>query len=375
MMILTQFTSIPLTTFAAKQQQAKQILVDVLKLLIYQILRLLVVLLGYEALAIAFSNLAATIIIIPYLLYLFRDYKIGNYNRYLKKEYIGIAIPSLLMLFGKNIIQHGDKLSLQYLTNSEIVGYYSVALGLASVIKMIESSPRGLIFAYYSEKFAKNQIAEINKKIKSLERLLLLYFLPFVLIGAIFSDTIILIVLGSDYKESIPVFSIVILALYISLLSLPYKNLLSGQGYFWTMATIWSFGGGSFIILAYVFVNTQILDLQAVGLSLALLVSNSILTILFIYISKKNNTQLQVIPEIKILLIGILFFLPIYFINSYFLNNILIKIVVAIISFIGYWVFLNIFNIMIKNDWIYLIDKLNLRKLKSYISSEVGTQK
>ena len=71
---IDQLLRIALTTFAGKTEQAKRSIPEFIKTFIYQILRVIIVLLGYKAVALAFGNLVSILLIIPVASRFFSDY-------------------------------------------------------------------------------------------------------------------------------------------------------------------------------------------------------------------------------------------------------------------------------------------------------------
>ncbi len=85
-MVAQSVVQIPKSTFTAKIEQAKIDIPDFTRVLMFQILRISVVLLGFGAIALAFSNLIASVLVIPFFFYLFRKYPFSGFDKQLAKN-------------------------------------------------------------------------------------------------------------------------------------------------------------------------------------------------------------------------------------------------------------------------------------------------
>ncbi len=146
---LTQFYNIYTATWAARMEQAKQDIPSFLQTLIYQVLRIVLAILGYKAIGLVLGNLASVLIIIPLYLYLGRDLKFGKFDKTLFKDYLKIAAPTMVTTTCGILIYSTDKVILQSFTNSEELGFYSAAFVLGSFIKTIEGSTGMLLFPFF----------------------------------------------------------------------------------------------------------------------------------------------------------------------------------------------------------------------------------
>ena len=286
--IIGQFTFIASTTWAAKTEQAKQDIPNFIQTLLYQILRVIVAILGFKAIAIVSSNLIAAIITVPLYLFLFKNYKIGKYDKKIAQKYFSISIPIIILLIAQTIIFSIDKIILQSQTNTTELGYYSACFTLASFIKTIETSVGLLFFPLFSSYIAQNNVAKMNMALKKFERFTMSFILPFGLYLSIFSNLVIPLTYGSKFMNSIPIFSIVTITMIISLLNLPYGSIILGKGLFKLIALIWLIALSVFLICAYVFVSHSLLNLKGVGMAYAILITTIVISF-FIYLLCKKT--------------------------------------------------------------------------------------
>ncbi|MCJ7482992.1 MAG: oligosaccharide flippase family protein [Thermodesulfovibrionales bacterium] len=365
------FWTIPKVTFAAYTEQAKQDIPNLIYQVLYQILRLTVVLLGYRALAMAFSNLTAVVIVTFLYFYLFKNYQIGKFDRQLAKLYFSMSVPIVIMMLAQSLVYQSDIVLLQFLTNSEQVGYYTAGFRIGGYVKLIGQSVGILFFPIFSKAISENNLGLINEKIGKFERFSVSFILPLVLVTSIGSDFIIKLLLGKKYLPSIPILSIINLTMFIYVLFIPYGNILSGKGLFKLLAKIYSFQLFSFVGIAYFLVAPKMLNLGSVGIACSLLLANIILGAMFFYFAKANFRELKLFPSGSKFLYGCIAGLSGYLIYIYFVHSMLGKFILLALFVILYWGIAYLFSIINKDDWKMVFDVLNLKKMNKYIKSEI----
>ena len=366
--------TIPKTTFAAKTEQTKQSVPDLIYSIIFQILRLSVVLLGYAALAIVLSKLVSVLIMIPVYYFLFKNYKIGKFDKKLAKKYIAISLPVIIIGISQTLIYHTDKVILQYFTNSEQVGYYAAGFRMGGFILLIGSSVGILFFPMFSKAISENNYSQVNIQINKFERFSVIFIFPLVVFIAIYSDLIVKFILGQQYINSIPILSVITISMFIMIFSLPYHSVMGAKGLFKFSAKLNVLQLIFFIITAFFLVSSLAFELKALGLALSLFFANIFQTVLFIIFSKKKLAQLNVLPGINILLFGILYSLVSYYLYNHIFLDLLPKILFIFIFFIFYWGFLILFRMTKKEDWLVLKNLINVKRMRKYINSEMQTK-
>ncbi len=369
--IVGQLTTIATTTWAGKTEQAKQDIPNFLQTLLYQILRVIVAVLGFKAVEIVSSNLVAVIVSIPLYIYLFKGYKIGGYDKELAKKYFSISFPIIILLLAQTVIYSTDKVILQSMTNTTELGYYSASFTLASFIKTIETSVGLLFFPLFSSYLAQNNVEKMNATLKKFERFTMSFVLPFGLYLSVFSNLIIPVSYGSKFSNSIPIFSVVTIAMIISLLNLPYGNIIFGKGLFKLTAIIWLITVSIFLISAYVLVSPSLMNLRGVGMAYAILISNVSLSFFYLYFAKKHEKKLIILQGKQMMIFGMVFFILFSFLYSGFQYNLLGKILMSVLFFTGFWGISLLTGMIKKEDWMMILELINVRKMKEYIRKEL----
>lgn len=362
------------TSFVSKTQQAKQDIPDFIELLVFQSLRLIVVLLGYRALAIAFSKLAAVIVITPVYIILFKNFIVGKFDRKLAKQYFLISFQVMIIGIVDSFIHYVDKVLLQYLTNSAEVGYYVAGFKIGGFILMIGTSVGLLFFPTFSKAISQNDFSRINSIIKKYEKFSLSFVFPVTIILSIYSEVIVNTVLGNEYSKTIPILSIINISAFIYTFIIPYGNALTGKGLFKLVAKLYFVNLLFFVSLIFFMVSPGILNLGGTGLAASLLLSNLFLGTLFIIFVRVKIKKIKVLPGLPLLVFGTTFSLISFLIYREIQLSLYLKILFAELYFAGYWGLAMAFKLIRRQDWLMLWELINFKKIAVYIKSEMRNQ-
>ena len=157
----------------------------------------------------------------------------------------------------------------------------------------------------------------------------------------------------------------------ISLLNLPYGNIIFGKGLFKLSAIIWLTALSVFLISAYVFVSPSRLNMKGIGMAFSILITNLSISLLYIYFAKKHAKELYVFPGKLLLIFGIVFSFLFSLLYKNFQFNLLEKILMSVLYFAGFWGISYLTGIVNKDDWLMILDLANVSKMKSYIEKEI----
>ncbi len=357
--------------FIARTQQAKQDVPNLIQMLIYQALRLTVVLLGYKALAIAFSNLAATILIIPFYIYLFKNYSIGKFDKLLAKKYFKISVPVIIILIANTVLANADKVILQYYSDSKIVGYYTAGFRIGGFVLMIANVIGLLFFPLFTKAVKENNISFINDKINKYERFMFLIVFPFTVFAAIYSDVIVKLILGSTYLPTIPILSVITLSMFFLTLFQPYGNVILAKGHFYYGAFIFLGELFIFVILAFVVVNPHIMNKGGLGMAMVIFIVQFITGLIFVLVSKKNEKQLKVFQSGKLIIFAVVFSFIAFAVYLFIPDNYFYKSIYALLFFVLFWLLLFVFGLMQQQDIIMIKNVASIKKMRNYIKREL----
>jgi O-antigen/teichoic acid export membrane protein len=373
MLCIQSLLMIPNMTFAAKTEQAKQDVPEFIRSSLFQVSRIIVVLLGYRALALAFGHLASFILITPLIWFLFRKYPFGGYDPQLAKEYVGLAVPLIAMEISSTLVRTLDTVLLQFFTNSEQVGFYTAGYRIGIFIMIIANSVGMLFFPMFSNAASRNDYEFIKDKIDKFERFSFLFIMPAVILFAIYSDSIVMFLLGREYTPSIQPMAILTVAMYILVSTMVYGNVVTGLGYFKLAAYVNVANLLVFIVLLIFLVHPKALGLKATGAALAVLGSKIFFGIVSRYYAKKKVPIIDMKSCLKYILFGAVNFIVFLAIYSNFKDSLGItsRLLFPVAYFVLTYLGLVALKWITRNDWLMLFSILNIRALKRYIEQEI----
>ncbi len=370
-LVLQEIQAIPSTTFAGKIEQAKQDLPYMIRGILFQIFRIVIVLLGGKAIALVFGNLAAVLIVTPIYFILFKKYPFGKYDKKLAKEYIKIAAPIFVLGAATTLTNAIDKVLLEVFVNTEAVGYYTAGFRLGGFILVISRSMSMLFFPMFTQAVQRKDFGFIKEKIEKFEKFSFLFIMPGVILVALYSHDIVLLLLGEDYLPSVGIMPIVTLALFLTVFNTPYGNLINGFGRFTLTAIIAVVNFVIYVGVIYVMANEKMLNLGGEGVAWSLLITNVLLAFTYRYFSMQDAKNLSNILAIKFLLFGVItFFVADYFFVNYFSSSLWWRLSFLPLYIIPNYVLLHLLGWMTKNDWIAIAEMFNLKTMVNYIKGE-----
>ena len=275
------------STFTAQLKQAKANYPILLQGLILQIGRIAIVLLGFRALGLAFWQLLASLIILPFAIRLYKTNPIGKFDKLLAKEYFKILLPISLIVLINSVVTWSDKLFLHHYTDSVELGYYSAAYSLGGIILMIGGSIGTVFFPLFSSLISRNDWTTVNTKINSFETFITIFIFPGVCLLAILSEPIISLLLGDKYSLSSIPFAILLFASYLNIVGMPYGNIINGMGRFNIVLWLNLVKMIVYIAAIVVLISPDYMGLGATGLAVNLLIVNLVNNSLFFIVSRR----------------------------------------------------------------------------------------
>ncbi|MEO0143272.1 MAG: oligosaccharide flippase family protein [candidate division WOR-3 bacterium] len=285
--IIGQFLYIPISTFIALTQQARQDIPNLIQTIATQALRIISVFLKPSAIYLSLANLAGTIIISPFYLRLFRTYPKGKFDKNLANDYLKIAKPMIVLHLYGFLTLYLDKVLLQYFSDSTQVGYYTAGFGIAGFMQAISLTTGPLFFPLFSSAVAQKDYQYVNQTIDKFEHFAFLFITPAIIYLMLNSKIIIKILLGNNYLASWVVLFWTLAGTFFIIINQHYGNLLVGANFFTECAYINLLGILSFVLLNIFFVSPKFLNLKAEGTAVAFAVNSLFIGILFrVFVSK-----------------------------------------------------------------------------------------
>lgn len=371
---INQLLFIPKTTFMGKTEQVKTEAPDFIRIIIYQILRVIIVFHGYKAVALAFGNLISAILVIPFVFYLFKDYPRDRFDRKLAFKYLKISLPILIIGMSTNLISYIDKVALQYFTCSKQVGFYSAGHRIGSLVLMIANSVGLLFFPYFSKAASDGNYQYIKNTIEKIERFSFIFIMPFVIFLSLYSDVVIKVLLGNQYLPSISIMTIINLAMFLAVLNVPYGNVITGMGFFKLAALLNLLNLFLFASLILVLPNPKIFNLSGVGVAITILISKIFLGIVYRIFAKQKCSLLHIKTGVKFIVFGIFNFIVFYFLYNHFSTQYGFNFKLAFIPIYFGITYFTLFLLgwMNKGDLQSVKVLGNIRKLVEYVKEEIS---
>ena len=357
------------TNFIASTERAKVEIPPFLQTTLDKITRIILIFLGYGAIALATSSLIYLILIMPINFYLFRNYKFGKFRKDLVKGYVSISIPVIVIMFAQQWTDNIDRILLRELHGTYELGLYMAAFSLSAPVKLLGSSVGSILFPLFSSLLFQNKKEYISALITKYRRYLVTVFLPFIILMILYSSQIVLFLFGEKYSATIGYFPFIISTLFIYIYTLPYLNLAYAKGMFRQIAAI------SIIILIiqagliYVLSAKSGLNLKGLGASIALLTTNIIIFIIYNKITKitlaiKTDRNIYLIIVIQIILGSLAMvilkkdLMILYFSVPFFF--------LLLIFFIEYKT-----KLITKDDFNFFWSLINIKPLFKYVKDEL----
>ena len=377
MVTIQLFQQIPIRTFAAKTEQAKRDVPDIIRNIFLHIARIVVVLLGYKAITLATTHTISLLLITPFMWYLFKDNPFGGYDKELAKLYIKIAIPNILLVVSTTIVAQMDKVLLQFFSSSEEVGYYTAGYRIGGFILLIAQSVGLLFYPMFSEAISKGDHVLVKNRIEKFERFSFLFIMPVVIFLALYSDTIVYYILGEEYIPSINVLSVITVAMFIMVLSMTYGNVLTGMGLFTLVAKLSFINVIIFLLALVILIHPNFLGLDSMGAAYGVMISNVFLGLSYRYLANKRLPILEDVHSLKYIIFGIVNFVLFYFGYKYFTEmwGNVFRFSYPLIYFILTYLAFALFRMIEKEDLKMLYSLFDFKAMKNYIGGEMKQRK
>lgn len=371
---INQFLYIQIDTFMALTQQAKQDIPSLMQTIITQALRIFVVVFYANAISLSLANLAGVIIIVPFYLYLFRNYPIGNFSKGLAKDYIRITKPFFLLFLTHTFINYFDKILLQYFSNSEQVGFYTAGFSIGILVQTIGFSAGLLFFPAFSAAFAKQDYEYINKTIDKFERFAYIFIMPVVFFLMFHSKFMIIFLLGDRFLPSANVLFVILIGAFFLIINQHYRNLLEGAGFIKEVAHVSLFSLIFFVVLNFICVAPAFLNLKATGSAIAWAANYLFCGLLYRIYVVKFVKKIAAWRNKRFWIYGIINFISFYCLFI-FLNvdqNITLKIIFPFVYFIATYLTLTIMGLVQKEDIRMAVKIFDIKSIKNYIKGEIS---
>lgn len=334
---------------------------------------------GFGAIELAYAYVFGHIFLFTSSLIFFRKYPIKCPSMKCFKDYAHFAFPLIIVSSSSMIITNLDKVLIQLFWSATQVGNYFASYRIAGFIVMAGSSIGMILFPMISNLNKVNDMKGIREILFQSERYISLFTIPIVFGTAALAEPIVHILLSDSFSGAIPIFRILPFFALLYSLSIPYSSQLLGMGKPHLVRNR---------ILIMVVLNAILniilipKDIQSLGIKLFGLgaLGASIATVIsylfgFLYFRYTAWKLIDLKFNFKILL---------HFLAAATMSTILYQISIMIfinrwyqllgVSLFGFGIYLVILVIVkefSKQDFLFVIDTLNIRKMWNYITKEI----
>jgi O-antigen/teichoic acid export membrane protein len=368
-----QFIGVQRMTFAALTEQTKYSIPELVKTLSNQIMRISVVLLGFRAIALASVNLLSTVFSGIMALLLFRGYPISNFDMVLARKYLKIALPVMVIGMSTNVVYYLDKVLLQYFTNAEQVGFYTAGYRIGGFVQLVSTSAGLLFLPLFSSAVARGDVAYVKKTIEKFEHFSFVFIMPAVIILSIYSGVVINVVLGPQYSASVPVMVVINFATFLMVLNVPYGNVITGMGFFKLAAILNVANMLFFALFMWILPNPNFLNMGALGVGVAVLLSTAFLGILYRFYACRYLPTLHVKNSVRYIIFGVIAYVAGHQFYRYIGTAYGVSFKIAFIPFflLLAYLLMAVFGWIAKEDIKRLGSIFDLRRMIEYIRREM----
>jgi O-antigen/teichoic acid export membrane protein len=358
-------------TFTARLEQAKANYPLFIKSLVWQIGRIIVVLTGFKAVALAGWNLTVSILALPMAWALFKKLPWGEYDPSLAKQYWIYVPPIAMIVIIGSVLTYSDKLFLGHYTDVTEIGYYSAAYAIGGMFLMVSHATGQIFFPLFSKLIAEKDWKSVNLRINHYQDFASLFIFPTIVAVIIAGGPFLTLILGERYLPSVTPFKILLLASYVSIVGMPYGNITSGLGKFYNVALVngiqlvFFFGGIVF------FLSPNFLGLGATGLALNLLLINVVGNISYlIYAKRTGEIIFRSVVIFRYLIISALGIGAALLMLDYS-NTHLPNLIAAGVFYLVTYLILLLTRTMKKSEFSILKDLIDPKSLYSYVKKEM----
>ena len=204
----------------------------------------------------------------------------------------------------------------------------------------------------------------------------MLFIFPLICLLIIIGTPFLITLIGEKYYPSVLPFKILLFATYLSIVGIPYGNIINGMGRFYINVLINLICLAVFVASIFFLVNPAYLGLGATGIAINLVVINAVRNILYWMFSfRMGEMKFQVSVFLPYLTIGMvsaifLWLSPTFLEWSSLWWLIMSPVYIAIVYYAMYQ-----FGFIGRKNIEQLLDVMNLKKLRDYINFELRDDK
>jgi len=378
--VLASLSQVFTQTFSAKKEIAK----GQIPYFIYTIIRVFITIIiaysGFGVLALAYTYLVGEIFQFGVAYYFFRTYAVKKPTVDYLMNYTKFAFPMAIASAATIIIFNVDRVFIQLFWGAQQVGEYFAVFNLSRFILNFSSAVAILLLPTISEYHAKNNMNDIRKLTLASERYLSMITFPIVILLIVLAEPVIHILLSDKYLPALTVLQILPFFVLFEVLSQPYQSQLQGMN----MPHIVR-NRILLMMIVSIILNLFLVpvDIKSLGLKLGGLgPTGSALAIVIAYFVGFITTRVYAFRVAKIkgnnrillhIFAAILMGMLVYFIIHIVTIGRWYELIgICLLGVFLYTCILFVLREFKKEDFNLFLDTVNIKKMVSYIRSEVG---
>ena len=372
--VLAQLYDIHNAHFLGKIEQTKQELPKLIINTVTQPLRIIFSFLKMGAKGLGIAYLIGMFGALPLYIKYFRKEPIGKFDKDLAKQYLKIGFPVIIISFSMIFTEYVDKILIQHYSDITQLGYYSFSQSITGLFKMGSLSVGLLFFPTFSKYLSDGKISDIFLLINKYEKLLIAIGIPFITVFVFFSPEIILILGGKKFIDSYPIFSMLLISVFVFSYFHSYENLLAGNQKFKISAILSC--TKSVLFLGFAFIITFFISKNiALNLAISFIFANLITGFITKLISTRYLKAKFKIYNLKVISVHLIIITALFIIIKIFINNFYELISLRIFLFSGYILIVVAMNYFFKlisiNEIKLLFKNFNPKTTAKYIKDEI----
>ena len=361
--------------FVAKLEIAKSQLSRLTQRFVVMVLKIFVVIIGLNVIYLAYAELTGAIVLLILFLLLMRTKPISKPDKEYIMKYTTFAIPMIFIGIIAILSQNIDKLMLGFFFSSYEVGIYAIPQRLTSVLLIVSTSITGILFVSFSALYNNKELKLIRDRSIKAEKYISLILLPIVITTLIFSKPL-LSIFGNDIAPSIPVLEIIIISVYFDAIRNPFSVQILSTGH-----VKFGFYLGIFTLVLNFILNLVLIPkniggvtlfgLGALGAAYALMLSFMVRAIIArLAAFKITHTKISFRIFLHFIA-GIVFYSIVNFLQAIIQSFFLFAFVYLLLVVLLFFGLLYIFGEFTREDFEYLINALNPKQMRDYVSQEL----
>ena len=326
---------------------------------------------------VALGQLIGTIILIIIFIFIFRNKKIGSFDKKYFKIYLNFALPTILLTVITTIAVNIDKIMLKLFYDFQDVGFYYASQRIIRILLMLPISLNTILLPYFSKLHSNNKIKKIKEIAFKLEKYFIIFASITIMIILLNEDFIIMVLLGEKFIGIKPILNVLLFFSFLGIINQPFVIQFPATnnpklGIFPTI----QFNVLNILLNMY-FIPQSIFGIKALGLgaqgaALATLISYAIHVVIIRYYTTKLTGSLVNFKNVLMIILSIIMFLIFKYVFEYFTFPGFLHLIITSFSIVIVFLGINLLLKTIdKKDLIVIKELINIKSLKKEIKEEL----